>query len=48
MWARLVHIILGVWLMAAPDVLGYHDPARPYDCIVGLLCRERKQLTLAR
>jgi hypothetical protein len=35
MWARLLHIILGVWLMAAPEVLGYPDPARTHDRIIG-------------
>jgi hypothetical protein len=35
--AQLVAALLGVWLMAAPSVLGYPDPARLHDRIVGPL-----------
>src|SRR5690349_21325800 len=37
MWARLLTAALGVWLMAAPDVLGYGGRARTGDHIVGPL-----------
>lgn len=33
--ARVVSALLGVWLMAAPAVLGYHGAARTSDRIVG-------------
>src|SRR4051812_44898861 len=35
MWARLIHLCLGVWLMAAPAVLGYAGAARTNDRIAG-------------
>lgn len=35
MWARIINAILGVWLMAAPAVLGYGEPARTSDRIAG-------------
>jgi hypothetical protein len=35
MWPRLVSLALGVWLMAAPAVLGYGEPARTNDRVVG-------------
>ena len=35
MWAQLANSLLGIWLMAAPAVLGYGDPARMNDRIVG-------------
>ena len=37
MWPRLVSIALGAWLMAAPALLDYGDPARTNDRIVGPL-----------
>lgn len=37
MWAQFVNTALGVWLMAAPSVLGYGDPARTNDWVVGPL-----------
>jgi hypothetical protein len=37
MLARIANISLGVWLMAAPAVLGYADPAETNDRIVGPL-----------
>jgi hypothetical protein len=37
MWVQMVSSLLGVWLMAAPAVLGYGDPARTNDRIVGPL-----------
>lgn len=36
-WARLAASALGIWLMAAPWVLGYLPPARHNDSIVGPL-----------
>lgn len=35
MWARLLNTALGIWLMVAPAVLGYGDPAQTVDRIVG-------------
>jgi hypothetical protein len=35
MWARIASALIGVWLMAAPAVLGYEDPARTSDRIAG-------------
>lgn len=35
MWIRLVNAALGIWLMAAPAVLGYGAPAATNDRIVG-------------
>jgi hypothetical protein len=35
MWPRLASLALGVWLMAAPAALGYGDPARTNDRVVG-------------
>ena len=37
MWARLVNTALGLWLMAAPAVLAYGDPAQINDRIAGPL-----------
>jgi len=37
MWPRIASVAAGVWLMAAPAVLGYGDPARTADRIVGPL-----------
>lgn len=37
MWPRAIAALLGSWLMAAPAVLGYGDPARTHDYIVGPL-----------
>lgn len=37
MWARVLNTMLGVWLMAAPAVLGYGDPAQVVDRILGPL-----------
>lgn len=37
MWPRLVNTLLGLWLMAAPDALGYGRPASTSDRIVGPL-----------
>jgi hypothetical protein len=34
-WARIASAILGIWLTAAPFVLGYGEPARTNDLIVG-------------
>lgn len=35
MWARIANALLGIWLMAAPAVLGYGPPASTSDRIVG-------------
>lgn len=35
MWARLLAVAAGLWLMAAPAVLSYGDPAAANDRIVG-------------
>ncbi len=35
MWARILNAALGIWLMAAPAVLGYGTPAQTNDRIVG-------------
>lgn len=37
MWAQSANMALGIWLMAAPTVLGYGNPARTNDWIVGPL-----------
>ena len=35
MWARALGALTGVWLMAAPSVLGYGGAARVSDLVVG-------------
>jgi hypothetical protein len=35
LWAHIISTALGIWLMAAPAVLEYGDPARANDRIVG-------------
>jgi hypothetical protein len=35
MWARIASFVLGLWLMAAPAVLDYADPARTNDHVMG-------------
>lgn len=37
MWAHLVSAGLGVWLMAAPEVLGYRGAAATVDHVLGPL-----------
>lgn len=37
MWAQAICTLLGIWLMAAPAVLGYDRPAATSDWIVGPL-----------
>jgi hypothetical protein len=37
MWAQLINVAIGIWLMAAPDVLGYGGIAADHDRIVGPL-----------
>jgi hypothetical protein len=37
MWAQTINIMLGLWLMAAPTILGYVGPARTNHRIVGPL-----------
>ena len=34
-WARLLNAAVGIWLMAAPAVLGYGAPAATNDRLVG-------------
>jgi hypothetical protein len=36
-WARLASVAIGIWLMAAPTLLGYADPGRTVDRILGPL-----------
>lgn len=35
MWAHLLTVLAGIWLMASPAVLDYADPARANDRIIG-------------
>ena len=35
MWAQVINAVLGIWLMAAPAVFGYGDPAQANDRIFG-------------
>ncbi len=35
MWAQVLNAAIGIWLMAAPAVLRYGDPAQANDRIVG-------------
>jgi len=35
MWARVMGALAGIWLMAAPSVLGYAGAARISDLVVG-------------
>lgn len=37
MWAQLCCVLLGLWLMAAPYVLGYEEPASHSDHVLGPL-----------
>jgi hypothetical protein len=37
MWARGLGVVLGLWLMAAPELLGYRDPASTSDRLIGPL-----------
>jgi hypothetical protein len=37
MWARIASVVLGIWLVSAPAVLGYAGPAATNDRIVGPL-----------
>ena len=37
MWVQLANAAVGIWLMAAPDVLGYGGPARAVDRTAGPL-----------
>lgn len=37
MWSHILVTLLGVWLMAAPAILGYNNPARNNDYIIGPL-----------
>jgi len=34
-WAHVINCFVGVWLMAAPGVLGYGEPASTSDRVVG-------------
>ena len=35
MWGQIFNIILGIWLMAAPQLLSYHGMAADNDHIIG-------------
>jgi hypothetical protein len=35
MWAQLINTLLGIWLTAAPAVIGYGGAARTNDYIIG-------------
>ena len=35
MWAQIVSLLVGIWLLFAPDALGYSDPARSVDRVIG-------------
>jgi hypothetical protein len=35
MWAQIVSLLLGVWLLLAPDIFGYGDPARTAERAIG-------------
>ena len=37
MWGQMINAGLGIWLMAAPSILGYGEPARTNEHIVGPL-----------
>jgi hypothetical protein len=37
MWAQIVNAILGLWLMASPELLGFDNPVADNDHIVGPL-----------
>ena len=37
MWAQFINMMLGIWLMAAPTILGYGGPGRTNHRIVGPL-----------
>ncbi|MBX7158570.1 MAG: SPW repeat protein [Verrucomicrobiae bacterium] len=37
MWAQIINILLGLWLMIAPALLNYEDPAQTNDHIIGPL-----------
>jgi hypothetical protein len=37
MWAQTINMVIGLWLMAAPAVLGYGRPMSTSDHIVGPL-----------
>lgn len=37
MWPQVINVALGLWLMAAPAVLGYGKPAATSDHIAGPL-----------
>lgn len=37
MWPQVISIAIGIWLMAAPAILGYGRPAATNDYIVGPL-----------
>lgn len=35
MWPRVINTLAGVWLMAAPGIVGYGGTGRTHDVIVG-------------
>lgn len=36
MWAQGITIVLGIWLVASPDFMGYGGPARVNNQIIGI------------
>lgn len=47
MWARIAAVAAGIWLMAAPAILGYGDPAQSNDQIVGALAASAATIAAA-
>jgi hypothetical protein len=47
MWARIAVTLLGVWLMAAPAILGYGTPASTVDRILGPLAASLAVVAMA-
>lgn len=35
MWAQIINTLIGIWLMAAPGVLGHNEPGSDSNHIVG-------------
>jgi hypothetical protein len=47
MWNHVVVIVIGLWVMASPDVMGYNGPARTNHHIVGPLLVSFGMIALA-
>ena len=45
-WARITSIVVGIWLMAAPAVLGNDDPARAVNLVIGPLAASAANVAL--